>query len=286
MKKLIFVLLISSFLISCSGKKVSEEVKNEPSVSVEIENKNIEQIFSEEAEGSGEVYSKTEYKYPSLTKDFILSNEVYPIPENYKELFGENLIFNQLPNVYVLGISPDGKIAWCENRFIDGKGSYNFKLSIIDLVSDEVLETFELELDDGNDELSMIKAFIDEKSEEVLNAFTQYNIQSVKTEVLAFPAEIGDSTYNANLTVKDTGKLLYDFLKLTEVTCSIEKSGAGKKTVSSQKEVAVEDAIIGGYIKSPFEDRIAVIITEAHYGFEGFDTYFTISGCDLTKNFK
>ena len=47
-------------------------------------------------------------------------------------------IYQENNDIYVLGWSKDGKIAFIENRGIDGRGGHDFLFTIQDLVEDKI----------------------------------------------------------------------------------------------------------------------------------------------------
>lgn len=288
MKKIIFYFFIVTCVVfaGCSKKAESKPFYE---LEEEMQEINVPEVTPVEKENEvpvSEQEPEEKVAYTLINSDILKQYQVYPLKEGEEKKLGENYYYHPLPVTYILGFSKDGKMMWCDERFIDGRGDYVFTLYVHDLVSDEVLETLSLSSEDSQyPDLGICEAFLKTHITKLQALIEKYKIHMNESKVESFPGKIGNATYNAKVTVKDTGKLLNEYFSIIDYSCSVEKEGKGSKTITSKKDFVAENAIVAGYVKSPLEDRIAVIIAEATMGFEGIDIYYTFSGCDLNKNF-
>ena len=65
-------------------------------------------------------------------------------------------IYQENNEIYVLGWSKDGKIAYVERRLIDGRGGHDLLFTILDLVEDETVYTKTIKWYDDDDEESAV----------------------------------------------------------------------------------------------------------------------------------
>ena len=148
-----------------------------------------------------------------------------------------------------------------------------------DLVTDEILwKDSDNGLEDGT---GGIAAFVDTRHENIDAALQKYGIKAGSCAFKELPYKDGSSRVDVRVTIRDTGKLMYDMLKVIDYDCIATDGKGREKTVCSKKEVAVEDVYVCGYIKNPFEGRLAIVIAEKVYGFEGCDLLYSIVGCRI-----
>ncbi len=297
MKKILLSSFVLFLLFSCNGKKENNQnVVNANSgntenadVEVIIDTENTATSSSTVSQNTVEVVSdeiEEIIEIPEITAELFNEHIVYQLNDNFTEKMGASAFYHPLSVMYVLGFSKDGKMVWCDDRYIDGKGSNKFTLYVQDIVSDEIIQTITEDVADIPGNTSMVEYFVKTKKAEIKKALEDNKIRISKSEVKEFPVRIGQNNFDAKIDFQDTGRFLNDIQKISNYSCIVTKNNSTKKTVTSKKECTVENAIVAGFIKSPYEDRLAVIIAEASIGFEGLDIYYNISGCDLNKNFK
>ncbi len=196
--------------------------------------------------------------------------------------------YHDMSFLYFVGFSQDGKVAFLKQEEQDGKGSTDLYFIVQDLVSDEILWNLQAPTDEsywmGKDLMTL---FLADNEDLIDQKLADYGIRIAPCsyEKLPYTGENGERI-DARIESKDTGKLYYDMFSIIRYSC-IACDGAGrKKTVVSGKELPASEAFVCGYVKNPYEDRLALVIAEAVYGFEGCDILYSLAGCDMKKGFK
>ena len=125
-------------------------------------------------------------------------------------------IYQENNLIYVLGWSKDGKLAFIENRGIDGRGGHDLHFTIQDMVED-------------------VNVFYKR-----INWYDDDNI-AIKNNKYKLLSKIDNK--------------MCDYVMQT------------------------------AFIKSPYEDRIALIVANAEYVFEGREVFINFYGCNLESGF-
>ncbi|MBQ9630046.1 MAG: hypothetical protein IJR49_00460 [Treponema sp.] len=184
--------------------------------------------------------------------------------------------------LYVLGFSQTGKIAYIEAQNFEGVGEFIFLFYIQDLVSDKIFYHFskaESELEYGK---QSVKDFLVANSEEFDKVITQHKIILENHNFNEFPFRQNHHVLNVSADVKDTGRKMHELFQISDYTLTAINEIGKQKTLHLQKDVPVENVFVCGYVKSPFENRLAIIIAEQRFGFEGFDLHYHIVGSNLS----
>ncbi|MBQ3670289.1 MAG: hypothetical protein II921_02275 [Treponema sp.] len=187
-------------------------------------------------------------------------------------------------NLYVLGFSRDGKIAFVETQLLDGVGAERDTFFVQDLVEDEILVQIvgkDSELG-GSDAL---KAFVAQEREKIDEAISSHAIVSGAFSYEPLPYSADGFFIDVEAKVVDTGKKLHEFIAVSDYTCIATASSGSRKVIREKKDVTCENVFICGCIKSPWENRLAVVIGEQRFGFEGYDIWYSFSGCDMRRGF-
>ncbi|MCR5763127.1 MAG: hypothetical protein K6G00_07080 [Treponema sp.] len=190
----------------------------------------------------------------------------------------QHLVYDNA-SLYFIGFSESGHLAFMEFQVLEGKGSPESAFYIQDLVSDEIV--LALKGSDNSGDGCDLDSLIEEYHEEIDAALVMYGIEAVPCQFKALPYDDGGSFIDIQVNVTDTGRLMYDMLKIINYECVASDGRKGSKTICLKKEVTVEDVYACGYIKSPLEDRLAVVIAEKVYGFEGCDLHYSVVGCRI-----
>lgn len=211
----------------------------------------------------------------------------YKIPEEleYSNHNKDNFIYDKF---YPIGWSKTGYLAYITEFSDEGFGYPFFKIFIQNLVNDVIEWEYEAE----NYEDYEISDFWNNNFEKIYTKLEEYQI--VPTETF----ELGETKFNySNKEYKikifnetqQNPHFGFDVIISTKV--ELTSPQLGSKTIYEYKE---EDysmllgQIVSGYILSPFEDRIAVILKNERWGYEGPPNtiYFTIIGSNLTESFQ
>ena len=212
-------------------------------------------------------------------------------PGFYGKSFPQEALITE--NFFPIGWSKDGKLAYYTEPGDEACGCYFGHLTILDTVNDKVLWSFKYDgIDDQ--ETPKYKAITDlwRKNQKLFSGkLNQYGIiPQGRFALLTFPINHAGDQLRANLKLeesKDDESRLYGPIK--KVTLQISSRG-GTKTVheESYPEYGPLDVKVLGYLKSPYEQRVAIILLGVQRGYEGppHVTNVTIVGSSLTTGFK
>lgn len=193
---------------------------------------------------------------------------------------------------YPIGWSKDGKFAYLTEPPDEACGCYFVEIYIVDLQTDKVLWS-EKYNSEGDKKPDTLKGYWQKNQRKLSQKLNQYKIissksfshlqTSFKSKSDSFKVDLfsdvklGDDAYSSE------GK----------VEIKLISSQKGEKTLyqevyQGENYKGVMDAEVGGVLRSPFEDRIAVILSQTQRGWEGppHITRISIVGADLTKGFK
>lgn len=182
---------------------------------------------------------------------------------------------------YILGWSKDGKLAFFENRKIDGRGGCNLIFTILDTVEDyvcfnSVAENYEGELSE------YIKAnyeFYDEALKE-----NKIILKACKFKELPVVYDkSGRVRFKVDVIKRKIGK--YGMLEMSYDIQAINASGKSK-VLNGERDALVNLVVPVGYLKSPYENRVALIVCSSSYVFEGSEFFLSFYGCNLKVGFK
>lgn len=198
-------------------------------------------------------------------------------------------IYQENNEIYVLGWSKDGKIAYVERRLIDGRGGHDLLFTILDLVEDETIYTKTIKWYDDDDEESPVapltfKECLNKNAVEFNKELAKNKILLEPVRVLPFPA--ADSRKNAiNFEIKMIKKEVNDF-GLEEMSYNIvAKKNNESKIVSKITDKVCSFVMPTGYLKSPYENRIALIVADAEFVYEGCEVFVNFYGCNVNSGF-
>lgn len=284
-KTLFFVAAVVFMLISCKEKNepvhiqaagVLEEAREPPSPALEDETVfEVKNQHEEEKEDKGENESLASL---SLADFYIDPSAFIREDERYVRGMG---ILHDFSSLYILGFSKDGKLAYIRTMERDGVGNTAITFTIQDLVSDETVFVHNAYLPDDFEDT---EGFVQKNSYTFDKALSEHHIHLAKAAYNALPFTAEGTTVHVRANIYDTGERLHEFVRIIDYAC-IAENGRGTKTIAQKKHTTVEDVFVCGYVKNPFEARIAVVIAEAVFGFEGYDLQYSIVGCDTQKGF-
>lgn len=204
-----------------------------------------------------------------------------------------------LEGFYPIGWSKDGKFAYYLEPVDEACHCYFAKLFILDLKTDKVLWSF-----DYNSE------FIDEAQKEgrpyTLEALWRANwklfserlrehrIQARgRFALLSFPVSYRGDRFTANLTTREKPGLTEEqrwYGTVGQTTLQLSSRRYGRKTVLDHSHSEALPLHVGlvGFLKSPFEPRIALVLLDIIRGYEGppHTARVRIVGAALQSGFK
>ena len=197
-----------------------------------------------------------------------------------------SMSYHDFSALYLAGFSPDGKMAFFKEVELDGKGGTDLYFIVQDLVSDEVLWELKAPEDESYGyEEGLHKRFVADYGSQIDKKLAEYGIVISPCEYRSMPYSADGLSLSASIESQATGKMMYDMFELTSYSCIVTDGRGYSKKVIAAREFMGPEAFVCGCVKNPYEDRLALVIAEATYGFEGCDLLVRIAGCDLRKGF-
>ena len=187
------------------------------------------------------------------------------------------------------GWSADGKFAWLMSHDIDGRGGTVYTYVIYDAVEDStVFSKADDSYDWGTDADATEEESWKRSGEEVSAALAKHGIvQSPGIEVSPFPLQRAADRYTASLSVRnDPSKDETDDYRIASYTLTLSSRARGSKIVTRKDEVGATQVGVDGYILSPKEPRILVVVSELRRAFEGYEAALVFYGAHLLVGFR
>jgi hypothetical protein len=200
----------------------------------------------------------------------------------------------EIENFYPVGWSRDGKFAYYLEPVDEACGCYFAKLVIIDLKSDVVLWQFDYTSEDPAEGKSKkpesLAALWNANRKLFSRKLKENNIEPQRrTRVLSFPISDRTDRIRTNLGIERKSMSEEDRIygDITDVRLQLVSQN-GKKTIFHRQYSEAKPLYVGitGYLKSPLEPRVAIILVEIYRGYEGPPHVgaITIVGASLDKN--
>ncbi len=233
------------------------------------------------------VFVSMSFNSQNLTSNASLypTESTYSIPKRVDFISdsGGRLISYFLP----IGWSKSGKFAYITEPADEACGCYFFEIAIMDLVTDKLIWNWKFE---GEDQVETIQSVWTKNLKLFENKLNEYGIiqlNEFKLQKTSFESD--DKQYNIELFTESNKN--WDFENLQTLRIDVKSQELGQKTITNYnlKEYDfVLEAGLSGHIKSPFEDRIAVIYYQVIRGWEGPPNVikFKITGSHLNVRFK
>jgi hypothetical protein len=197
---------------------------------------------------------------------------------------------------YPIGWSKDGKFAYYLEPVDEACGCYFGKLVIVDLKNDAVLWQFDYTSEDdeerGPKKPESLAALWTANRKLFSSKLNENNIEPQRpVRVLPFPINYKTERVAPVLSVErkpmSEADRIYGDVARARVQLTSRK---GKKTVLDQEYSEAKPLYVGivGYLKSPLEPRVAIILVEIYRGYEGPPHVgaVRIVGASLDKNFR
>jgi hypothetical protein len=218
-------------------------------------------------------------------------------PSFYGGRPGQELIVERF---YPIGWSRDGKLAYYVEPGDEACGCYFAKLIIKDLKSDKVLWQFDYDSSDLQDTMKnrtpeSLAALWRYKRDLFNSKLREHNIVAPARFALSmFPAIYEGDQLTADLKTKEATREEQEqsLGVIKSALLQLSSKRKGRKTIFEQTYKTDEslplDMKVLGYLKSPFEPRVAVVMAEVWRGYEGppHTTHTTVVGSTLDTGFK
>lgn len=199
-------------------------------------------------------------------------------------------IYQENNNIYVLGWSKDGKIAFINNKYVDGRGGTDLYFVIQDLIEDKNVYYKKIKWYD-NDNYGENPEMAQTFEQCILSNSKEFNNELSKNKIIIKPVKVEllpafDKNNNIiQFQISNINKYLGEY-NLIHMDYEIHAVKNGKYKILGKISNKVCDYVIPtGYIKSPYEDRIALIVANAEHVFEGDEVYINFYGCSLNAGY-
>ncbi len=200
----------------------------------------------------------------------------------------ESGMMYQADSIIPIGWSRSGYFAYIKEAPVEGRGGVIYTYVIFDSINDKIVWSTEHDIIDGTEDSFEIsyKQF----KPTFLKALQKFKIeQGEGTKFEKFPYKsLEGSSYTIELkTQKRLSKNPQDFFlgDIKSLKVNVLKDRNIKKKVYSKENLRAFSYWSAGYFKSPFEERILIVVGEEIYGFEGTEGKFIFIGCDLKRGF-
>ena len=190
--------------------------------------------------------------------------------------------FDQLEteSIYPIGWSRDGKFAYYLEPVDEACGCYFAELVILDLKTDKVLWSFDYDseaIDDAKREGKpySLETLWNANRQLFSDKMREHSIEpQARFSLLYFPARQKGELLTATLTTIEKKGLTDDqrnYGIIGKATLQLHSNRRGKKTILDDSYSETRPLRVGllGYIRSPFEPRIAVVLMKVIRGWEG-----------------
>ncbi len=184
---------------------------------------------------------------------------------------------------YVLGWSKDGKLAYIEEQNLECHIGCDLYFHIMDAVTDE--SVVQMEFKNYTKNYLNIKDFI-KKNSSVFDTFMEeYKIDLSPQQYEELPIKFRNEEILIKIDITDYDKEAFVDLEIIKDFNVEAVKGDKTKIISYEKNRKCNKVIPVGYVKSPYENRAAVIVIYSVYVFEDSEMFTLIYGCSLDYRF-
>jgi hypothetical protein len=200
---------------------------------------------------------------------------------------------------YPIGWSRDGKFAYYLEPVDEACNCYFAKLFILDLRTDKVLWSFDYDSEFIDEEMKKQRPYSFDtlwRANRKLfsDKLREHGIEPQgRFALLSFPINYKGDRLTANLQTKEKENLTEEdrwYGVINKATLRFNSRRNGTKTILDHTYTEWMPLYVGavGYVKSPFEPRIAVVLVEISRGYEGppHVGHVKIVGANLETGFK
>lgn len=195
------------------------------------------------------------------------------------------------PELYVFGWSLDGKFAYALVDQPPFRGGYGFLSAIVDARTDRVLWSHYVHSDQFDwqgPDAPLVPAW--EQNVSILNqqfaAFGVEPVQGARIEPLPlrrgtdyYTAVVNEWRVNPETSPYGNGVVGY--------TLTLRSRERGSKVIAQRAHIFTTDISVVGYIRSPFENRIVLVVAESGNAYGGTRfTDYTVIGAHLEAGFE
>jgi len=192
---------------------------------------------------------------------------------------------------FTLGWSRDGKVAYAVVDTPPFRNGLGFSFAIVDARTDELLVSYYDHSDQFSDleDDAPYREVWQRNVRDIATSLEKYAIEpSNETYIEPFPLVRSDDRYDVAIGEWRVDPASQPYRNgVVGYTASIASRSRGEKVIARRGQIWATDISALGFVRSPFENRIAIIIAESGnaYGENRF-TDFTIIGAHLDVGFE
>lgn len=224
-------------------------------------------------------------------QDYKLDSKITSLLRENPQVDKNCYVYGENNHIYVLGWSKDGKLAFVQDKGVDGRGGHDLIFSILDMVEDKICYEKVIDWYDNKDEESgpayglTFEECLKQNSDLFNKELKKYQIFLSPSKTNFLPVQ---ETSGTVIEFKiENGKKYIGKFNLYHMDYDIVAIKDGKKkTLSKVRNKLCEYVMPTAYIKSPYEERIALIVADAEYVFEGEEIFVNFYGCNLKTGFS
>lgn len=200
---------------------------------------------------------------------------------------------------YPIGWSKNGNFAYYVEPVDEACNCYFARLDILDLKTDKVLWSFDYDSEFIDEEMKSQRPWSFDtlwKANQKLfsDKLREHGIEPQRRfRLLSFPVNYKGNALTADLRTREKPNLTEEdrwYGTINKATLRLGSKRGGAKTVLDKSYPEGMPLYVGvvGYVQSPFEPRIAVILMEIYRGYEGppHTGHVKIAGASLETGFK
>lgn len=211
-----------------------------------------------------------------------------PVPHRLELPSFDNIPASRLISggFYPIGFSQSGKFAYAIAPADEACGCYYFEFRIQDLITDKVVYRYDYSGEKASENFKGLEDLWSANSAAFQAALQrngiQQNLSDFDSTMTSFQVKFSRREFSHPELSRT------NFIRSTRV--DVKKGTLGKKTVSRLffGNMYVQDLRALGYFKSPFEDRVALLVARIDRGWEGLPQVldFQVIGVHLHKGFR
>lgn len=215
------------------------------------------------------------------------------VPDDY-EVPGELTYFEKDENliherIYPIGWSEDGDFAYVSLPPDEACGCLFFDVIIQNMVTDQIL--WHLKYNDEGEGDNLQSAWWKHKNDIIKNLKENKIIPKNRIKLLNFPYTMNNTTFDKKYDIEYTVDADFGFDVVKQQKLTVIADDTKSKTIFNYTEddysMLLHSEVLG-FLKSPFEERIAIIMLNKQRGYEGppHTVHLKFSGCSLTDGFE
>jgi hypothetical protein len=217
----------------------------------------------------------------------------YPEPTEVKYIFSEkdeNGFSYLNDRFFPIGWSGDGKFAYALEPADEACGCYFFSIYVQDMATDKIIWKWEFNNSDDPEKQIDLSKIWKQKSNFFTNKLNEFKIEPVSyNKISSFPITTDDADMSCAISNSFNENPL-GFLNIKETKIYLKANNKTQKKIYHKNFRPEKEGFsyqlsntVFGYLKNPFENRIAIVYSPLYRGYEGPPNVYRIEpiGCRI-----